>query len=126
MKVAFLSKVNKSQSRKLLMHSELSLSERSENCRFTRCSLSVFSFSFCLPPFTKIAIKNYLLKTCKQLMCVRAGKQWELSKRNHPVALHYSRVMKAHGRDSITMGVSQAWQRNALHHATLDTTQVLK
>lgn len=126
MKVAFLSDVNKSPSRKLLTHSELSLSERSENCRFTRCFLSVFSFSFCLPPFIKMAIKHYLLKTCKQLQCVRAGKHWELSERNHPVALHYSRAMKAYGRDSITMGVSQAWQRNGPRQATLDTTQVLK
>lgn len=41
MKVAFLSEVNKSQTRKLLTHLELSLSERSENSRFIRCSLSL-------------------------------------------------------------------------------------
>lgn len=93
MKVAFLSEVNKSWSRKLLTHLELSLSERSENSRFTRCSHSPF-FKFILP-------SSFHVNSNKALFAlnVQTAPACESKETLGAILLCHSRATKARGRD---------------------------
>lgn len=93
MKVAFLSEVNKSWSRKLLTHLERSLSERSENSRFTRCSHSSF-VKFILPSSFHVNSNKALLALNVQTVPVCESKETL-----RVLLLCHSRATKAQSRD---------------------------
>lgn len=97
MKVAFLSEVNKSRSRKLLTHSELSLSERSENSRFTRSSL--FYFLTLPSSFDQGSNKALFAENMHTARaCESAGALADHQKRECPLPLRSSRAVKAPSR----------------------------
>lgn len=116
MKVAFLSEVNKSQTRKLLTHLELSLSERSENSRFIRCSLSLLI----LPSSFHQDSNNALFAENKQAALLCEGPAKEKMSISFPL-LQWKPTAPNHPGTPGTRGGTQAGQRNGPPHATLYT-----